>query len=246
MGKHGTEKVKMGSKKKIVIISVVVAVVIIVGLVAGYFLFLRDDGTISKSRIKEDIANSNILSQKIGDYQQEFQIADFTYSTKEEDKQTKVSAKVDLENEVYSIDDLAVNLNYTKDGDDYSVATECNVQSRVLKAKAGLQESYIVKDVQKQYKSATLKNRKTDLEGNKDVITFNVKDADMQGVVTSTYNFDSKNGWNLKKIDDSKLDIKNGKTKTVDVDGVKCYTNSAVKNILLLGTDADSGPRRSD
>ena len=246
MGKHGTEKVKMGSKKKIVIISVVVAVVIIVGLVAGYFLFLRDDGTISKSRIKEDIANSNILSQKIGDYQQEFQIADFTYSTKEEDKQTKVSAKVDLENEVYSIDDLAVNLNYTKDGDDYSVATECNVESRILKAKAGLQESYIMKDVQKQFKSATLKNRKTDLEGNKDVITFNVKDADMQGVVTSTYNFDSKNGWNLKKIDDSKLDIKNGKTKTVDVDGVKCYTNSAVKNILLLGTDADSGPRRSD
>ena len=90
MGKHGTEKVKMGSKKKIVIISVVVAVVIIAGLVAGYFFFLRDDGTISKSRIKEDIANSNILSQKIGDYQQEFQIADFTYSTKEEDKQTAV------------------------------------------------------------------------------------------------------------------------------------------------------------
>ena len=119
MGKHSSEKVKMSSKKKIVIISVVVAAVIIAGLVTGYFLFLRDDGTISKSRIKEDIANSNILSQKIGDYQQEFQIADFTYSTKEEDKQTKVSAKVDLENEVYSIDDLAVNLNYTKDGDDY-------------------------------------------------------------------------------------------------------------------------------
>lgn len=246
MGKHGTEKVKMSSKKKIVIISVVVAVVIIAGLVAGYFLFLRDDGTIEKARIKDDIAGSGILSQKIGDYQQEFEIADFTYSTKEEDNQTKVSARVDLENEVYFIDDFSVELSYTKDNDDYSVATECNVEKRTLKAKAGLQESYIIKDVQKQYKSAKLKNRKTDLEGNKDVITFNVKDSDMQGVVTSTYNFDSKNGWSLKKIDDSKLDIKNGKTKTVDVDGVKCYTNSAVKNILLLGTDADSGPRRSD
>ena len=153
---------------------------------------------------------------------------------------------MDLENEVYSIDDLSVILNYTKENDDYKVTTECDVESRVLEVKAGLQESYILKDVQGQYKSAKIKTRKTDLQGNKDVITFNVKDSDMQGVVTSTYNFDNKNGWSLKKIDDSKLDIKNGKTKTVDVDGVKCYTNSAVKNILLLGTDADSGPRRSD
>ncbi|MGN0475709.1 MAG: LCP family protein [Ruminococcus sp.] len=247
MGKHGTGKVKMSSKKKIVLISIIVAVIIIAGLVASYFLFLRDTGSINKSRIKDDIANTKgLLSQKIGEYEQTFEIADFNYTTEEKDDQTKVSAKVDLENEVYSIDDLSVILNYTKDSDDYKVTTECDVEGRVLKAKAGLQESYILEDVQEQYKSAKLKNRKTDLEGNKDVVTFNVKDSDMQGVVTSTYNFDSKNGWSLKKIDDSKLDIKNGKTKTVDVDGVKCYTNSAVKNILLLGTDADSGPRRSD
>ncbi|MGN1126703.1 MAG: LCP family protein [Ruminococcus sp.] len=247
MGKHGTEKVKMSSKKKIVIISIIVAAVIIAGLVASYFLFLRDTGSISESRIKDDIANTKgLLSQKIGDYQQTFEIKDIAYTTEEKDNQTSVSAKVDLENEVYTIDDLSVALSYTKEKDDYSVATECDIESRVLKAKAGLQESYILKDVQGKYKSAKLKNRKTDLEGNKDVIIFNVKDSDMQGVVTSTYNFDNKNGWSLKKIDDSKLDIKNGKTKTVDVDGVKCYTNSAVKNILLLGTDADSGPRRSD
>ncbi|MGN0460253.1 MAG: LCP family protein [Ruminococcus sp.] len=247
MGKHGTEKVKMSSKKKIVIISIVVAVVIIAGLVASYFLFLRDNGSISKSRIKDDIANTKgVLSKKIGDYQQTFEIADFTYTTEEKDDQTSVSAKVDLENEVYAIDDLSVTLSYTKENGDYKVTTECDAESGALEAKAGLQESYILKDVQSQYKSAKLKNRKTDLEGNKDVITFNVKDSDMQGVVTATYNFDSENGWSLKKIDDSKLDIKNGKTKTVDVDGVKCYTNSAVKNILLLGTDADSGPRRSD
>lgn len=247
MGKHGTEKVKMSSKKKIVFISIIVAVVIIAGLVVSYFLFLRDTGSISESRIKDDIANAKgILSQKIGDYEQTFEIKDLTYTTEEKDNQTNVSAKVDLENEVYSIDDLSVILNYTKENDDYKVTTECDVESRVLEVKAGLQESYILKDVQGQYKSAKLKTRKTDLQGNKDVITFNVKDSDMQGVVTSTYNFDNKNGWSLKKIDDSKLDIKNGKTKTVDVDGVKCYTNSAVKNILLLGTDADSGPRRSD
>ena len=247
MGKHGTEKVKMSSKKKIVFISIIVAVVIIAGLVVSYFLFLRDTGSISESRIKDDIANAKgILSQKIGDYEQTFEIKDLAYTTEEKDNQTNVSAKVDLENEVYSIDDLSVILNYTKENDDYKVTTECDVESRVLEVKAGLQESYILKDVQGQYKSAKIKTRKTDLQGNKDVITFNVKDSDMQGVVTSTYNFDNKNGWSLKKIDDSKLDIKNGKTKTVDVDGVKCYTNSAVKNILLLGTDADSGPRRSD
>lgn len=247
MGKHGTEKVKMSSKKKIVFISIIVAVVIIAGLVVSYFLFLRDTGSISESRIKDDIANAKgILSQKIGDYEQTFEIKDLAYTTEEKDNQTDVSAKVDLENEVYSIDDLSVILNYTKENDDYKVTTECDVESRVLEVKAGLQESYILKDVQGQYKSAKIKTRKTDLQGNKDVITFNVKDSDMQGVVTSTYNFDNKNGWSLKKIDDSKLDIKDGKTKTVDVDGVKCYTNSAVKNILLLGTDADSGPRRSD
>ncbi|MDY4812580.1 MAG: LCP family protein, partial [Ruminococcus sp.] len=247
MGKHGTEKVKMSSKKKIVFISIIVAVVIIAGLVVSYFLFLRDTGSISESRIKDDIANAKgILSQKIGDYEQPFEIKDLAYTTEEKDNQTNVSAKVDLENEVYSIDDLSVALNYTKEKDDYKVTTECDVEGRVLKAKAGLQESYILNDIQSEYKSAKLKNRKTDLEGNKDVITFNVKDSDMQGVVTATYKFDNKNGWSLKKIDDSKLDIKNGETKTVDVDGVKCYTNSAVKNILLLGTDADSGPRRSD
>ena len=164
MGKHGTEKVKMSSKKKIVFISIIVAVVIIAGLVVSYFLFLRDTGSISESRIKDDIANAKgILSQKIGDYEQTFEIKDLAYTTEEKDNQTNVSAKVDLENEVYSIDDLSVVLNYTKEKDDYKVTTECDVESRVLKAKAGLQESYILNDIQSEYKSAKLKNRKTDL-----------------------------------------------------------------------------------
>ena len=69
----------------------------------------------------------------------------------------------------------------------------------------------------------------------------------MSGKLYLNYTFDSKNGWHNGKFDTTGLDIKRGKTTTVKVDGVKCYTNPAVKNIILLGTDApDNGTSRSD
>ncbi len=249
MANHGVKKAK---SKKPIIIGIAAAVVVLALAAGAYFLFFRgEDKTLEKSRILQDIKSAKeVTQQQIGDYPQTFSVKDITYKkekVKEENGTAKVDVTAQLENEIYKIAEYPVSLEYTANGEEYELKSlNCDKENRTLTAVSGFPEDLALKDIQKKYKSAKQKSHKTDLEKGKDKFTFSVNTEDTKGDVVVVYTFDSNDGWVKGKANTDGVDIKNGKTYTVDVDGVKCYTNSAVKNIILLGTDGDTGANRSD
>ncbi len=243
-GKHVTGDVAKKNRKLIIIIAIVLAV-LIAGGVTAYFVFFSDT-SISDMRVKRDITNSDVLKkQTVGKYAFDFDVEDVKINTRSKDK-AKYTATATAENKVYRFDSQQLSVEYKVDGNKYTFDKIEITDRGTLSAVGGMDETVAQKEIEKTYKDVKLSQHKTDLEKGTDKLTYEVKTKDMEGSVSLIYSFDQKDGWILKKTDKSKLEIKDGKTKQVDVDGVKCYTNTAVKNILLLGTDADSGPRRSD
>lgn len=253
MGKYGSEKQKKSNKKLIIIIASAVVVVIAV-LLCLYFFLGGDSLTINEKRIIGDIQKEETLTkQKLQGNVFEFEVDSVTYdknkATSGEDN-IALDVKANLKNETYEVGEFPVVLNYTKNSgkeDEYTLKScDYDMGEITYSAVAGFPEEYAKKVVDNKYKGAELDDHKTDLNKGTDVFTYELKTDEVVGKIVLTYKFDKAKGWVKKDLDTNGLDIKNGKTTTVDVDGVKCYTNPAVKNIILLGTDADEGARRSD
>ncbi len=156
-----------------------------------------------------------------------------------------------MTNDTYEVKGFPVDLKYTKEKDSkesYKLdSISYDLKNIEYTAAGGFPEDYAKEVVNKTYKNAKLDSHTTNLPKKTDKFTFKISNSDMSGKLYLNYTFDSKNGWHNGKFDTTGLDIKKGKTTTVKVDGVKCYTNPAVKNIILLGTDApDNGISRSD
>lgn len=246
-GKYAAASEKKSKKPLVVIIAVFVALVL---AGAGTFFLLNSKGEdttdISETRVIKDIKASDVLlKQSVGKYNFEFDVEKVDIKSKNKNL-TEYTAEADVKNDIYKMDNEVVSVSYTKTGDKYALKSVEIKDTGKLSAVGGLNESIAINEIHKKYKNAKLSSHKTDLEKGKDVFTFTASTKDEKGKVSLTYTFDEKDGWVLDKTDTSKLAIKSGETTTVDVGGVKCYTNSAVKNIMLLGTDADDGPRRSD
>jgi LCP family protein required for cell wall assembly len=244
-GKYANEKTK---SKLPLILAVALAVIIIIGCIGAYFLFFIDDTGIPKSQAEHYIKDSDSLKEfTVGDYVLDFTVSDVKVQDGViENNKTTFSSTVALENEMYSITDLDFTLVYEKNDGNYTVAKEQIGEEYNLSPIGGFDESLALTEIKSTYKNSSVKSHKTDLENKKDTFVFNVTTSDKKGTVKVIYKFDDKDGWIADSTDDKNLNIKNGKTTTVKVDGVSCYTNSAVKNIILLGTDADDGARRSD
>ncbi len=244
-GKYGAVAETKSKKKLIIIISVILAV-IIAGVAVYFVFFTGKDLKMSDSRVTSDIKKSEVLTkQTVGKRAYDFAVDSVELKGANQD-QTVHNAVVTVKNDTYSFENQEVSAEYTIDGEAYKLQKIEITAKGTLKAVGGVDENEATEEIKKTYKNAKLKSHKTDLNKGKDTLIFSATTEDMTGTVTLSYSFDDKNGWVLKKTDKSKMSIKEGKTGQVDVDGVKCYTNSAVKNILLLGTDADDGARRSD
>jgi LCP family protein required for cell wall assembly len=244
-GKYANTKTK---SKFPLILTIVLAAIIIIGCVGAYFLFFMNSGEISKSQVKKDIKSSDNLKEfTIGDYVLDFTVSDVKVKDGvEKDSNISFDSTVALTNQMYSIADLKVTLEYEKKDNAYSVVKEEIGKDYTLSPVGGFDEDLALKEIKSTYKNSSVKSHKTDIDNKKDTFVFNVTTTDKKGTVKVIYKFDDKNGWVADSTDDQNLNIKNGKTTTVKVGGVSCYTNSAVKNIILLGTDADDGARRSD
>lgn len=244
----------MGKKSKIILFSSLGAVALVAIAIVLFFVF-RNPMSLSKSRIVKDLQGEAALtSQKISGFKFDFEVNGIEYDKEKADsgeKELSLTVKTNLKNDTYEVKDFPVDLKYTKsDSSSNSYTLESinyNLEDITYTAVSGFPEKYAKQVIEKSYKGAKLDSHETDLPNKTDNFTFKLSNSDMSGKIYLTYTFDSKKGWQNGKINTKSLDIKNGKTTTVNVDGVKCYTNSAVKNIILLGTDAaDNGISRSD
>ena len=207
----------MGKKSKIILFSILGVVVVAAIAVTLYFV-LRNPMSLSDSRMIKDLQNDKgLASQKISGFNFDFKVDSIDY-----DKDKANSGDEELS--------LTAKADLTNDT--YEVKG-FPVDLKYTKEKDS-KESYKLDSISYDIKKT-------------DKFTFKISNSDMSGKLYLNYTFDSKNGWHNGKFDTTGLDIKKGKTTTVKVDGVKCYTNPAVKNIILLGTDApDNGTSRSD
>lgn len=252
VGNHGTKDKEKTRSKKLLIITITAVVVAVALAVGAYYLFFQNtDEVLDAKRIIKDLSGEkSVTTQKIGKYQQTFAVKETDFKAekvKKENNTAKVAVNAVLEGEIYKITDYPVSLEYTIEEGEYKLKSITNTgDDWVLSAIKGFSEKLARKNIEKDYKQVELTDHKTDLEKGKDTITFKVSTDVLTGKISCIYKFHNSDGWVLKKTDKSNLTFKKGKTHTVDVDGVKCYTNSAVKNIILLGTDADTGARRSD
>lgn len=245
-GKYGAQPEAKSKKKLGIIIAVILAVLVAGGAAAYFMLCPAEDTSMSESRVKKDIMKCESLTkQKVGNYSFEF-TPEVTELKAVNEEKTQYTATVTSKNDIYSLANQSVEASYTKNEDKYTLDKIQLTGTGELTAVGGMDEAIAAKEIKKAYKDAKLKSHKTNLEKGIDTLTYNVTTNDMKGTVSQIYKFNNKNGWIISKTDKSKLGFKSGKTRQVDVDGVKCYTNDAVKNILLLGTDADDGARRSD
>lgn len=244
----------MGKKSKIILFSILGVVVVAAIAVTLYFV-LRNPMSLSESRMVKDLQNDKgLTSQKISGFNFDFKVESIDYDKNKAnsgDEELSLTAKADLTNDTYEVKGFPVDLKYTKEKDSkesYKLdSISYDLKNIEYTAVGGFPEDYAKEVVNKTYKNAKLDSHTTDLPKKTDKFTFKISNSDMSGKLYLNYTFDSKNGWHNGKFDTTGLDIKRGKTTTVKVDGVKCYTNPAVKNIILLGTDApDNGTSRSD
>ena len=233
----------MGKKSKIILFSVIGVVVVAAIAITLYFV-LRNPMSLSESRMIKDLQNDKGLSsQNISGFNFDFKVDSIDYDKDKAnsgDEELSLTAKADLTNETYEVKGFPVDLKYTKEKDSkdsYKLdSISYDLKSIEYTAVGGFPEDYAKEVVNKTYKNAKLDSHTTNLPKKTDKFTFKISNSDMSGKLYLNYTFDSKTGWHNGKFDTTGLDIKRGKTTTVKVDGVKCYTNPAVKNIILLGT----------
>lgn len=252
--KHNSEKEKkLFSKinKKIIIIAA--GIVAVIGIVVALIIIFSGKeykALPTESQIKADMEADKSISQvavgkkvykfKISDYEK---VKDAAQPDKDNPEKYDIWVTISRESDIYGIKPVDYKVSYEKSG------AALKYKSAQLLSKdisftplSGVNKDTALKIVKKKFKKAKFKEQKTDLEKGTDSIVFTVDDKEYKGSVAAVYKFDSKKGWQFKKIDETKLGFQKGVTHKEN----GLYTNSNIKNVLFLGVDSNDGSGRSD
>jgi len=240
------------NKKKIIIASIIASVVLIFATVfglisAGVISFSNSDDITEEviiTDLNKDKAVTNVMIDK---NEVEFSVASIDVKSKEVDDKTKnCTINLDLVRSNDEIEIVATNYNvvYKKSAGvyRYDSATLTREADITLKPLTGVSAETALKKVSKTYEGLTFAKQDTDLEKGVDKIYFNVENDTNTGTICVVYNFDTSKGWKFKKVNEDELGFKEGVSHKKD----GLYTNSAVRNIMFYGIDAEGYGGRSD
>lgn len=240
------------NKMKIIIISAIAAVVLIIAAVAGLFasgIFSSHDANeITEEVIITDLnKDAAITTVKVGEKDVEFSVSSVEIKDKtisDENSDCIFNVSVIRRNEQLEVNPVDYDVVYKSSfsGYEYKSATAMDGAEITLKPLTGADVELAHKKVAKIYDGLTFKKHDTDLEKGVDKIYFNIDNDTNEGSVCVIYNFDETKGWKFKEINEDELGFKAGVSHKED----GLYTNSAVRNIMFFGVDAEGYSGRSD
>ena len=234
-------------KKLIIIISAVVALLVIVGVCLLIFMPEKIETPTKKQIISALNKDTTITEVKINKETLSFKVKKLEILSdslsKEKDKYTVV-ANVVRENDMYRLSPAEYTINFVKNDKIYEYkSAQMNGEYEIsLIPLVGYPRALAEKEIGKQYKGIKFQKQVSDLEKGIDKIYFNINNDEMTGTIVAIYKFDEKTGWKFKKINNDKLNYRPGITHKKN----GLYTNTAVKNIMFFGIDADGYGGRSD
>lgn len=237
---------KKKSKKPLIIVLIILGVLIVAGAcVAAYFLFFKTPDKPTNSEIIKALnADKSVSEVKVGENNYNFTVKqlDNIKDNLTRDVYT-CNLSVTRECDVYGISPVDYTVTFKKSGSEFKYdSAKTDVKKLSFYAVSGVEQKLADDKVHTYYKEAKFKQRDTKLDQNVDRLYYTVNNKEYDGIVVIRYDFSKEKGWVFKKFSDKKLEFKKGVTHKEN----GLLSNSAVKNILFLGVDSDTGVGRSD
>lgn len=240
------EPKKKKSKKPLIIIAVIVCVLIAAGAAVGaYFMLFKAPEKPTNGQLLSDLnSDESITKAKVGDKDYDFKVVKIDKAKEKSDNEKYTcDISVTRECDIYGINPVDYSVTYKKSGSVYKYDSASTKADKLeFYAVSGVEEDIATAKVKKFYKDAKYKQRDTKLDKGVDRLYYTVNNDEYDGIVAIRYDFSKEKGWVYKKFSDKKLKFKKGVTHKKN----GLLTNSAVKNILFLGVDSDTGVGRSD
>lgn len=248
MGEHNSQtENKKTSKKWLVILLSITA---LIGLGVGGYFYFNPYINFDTAQAEKDIRLAPCCRQfKVGEYKFKFIVKDISpdSETVKDSSGLTYTTTVTLSCSTYRVEDLKVTAEYIGDNSQgYTLKEVTCGKHYTLTAVSGFDEDLAIKKATELYGKATIRSHSTVLSKGEDTIRMAVNSAKNNGIITMHYIFDSVEGWILTEINDDNISKKAQHTKTLKEGSNQLFSNPAVRNIMLFGTDADYDPRRSD
>lgn len=241
----GNKKAKK-SKKPLIIVLIIVGVLVIAGAAAAsYFFFFYTPDKPTNGQIIEALNGDKSISEvNVGKRKYTFFVKQMEKGKDSiNNKEYKCNVSLTRECDVYGITPVNYTVTFKKSGTEFKYdSAKAETDKVEFYAVSGVEEEIATAKIHKRYKDAKFKQRDTKIDKNVDRLYYTVDNDEYEGILAIRYDFSKTQGWVYKKFSDKKLEFKKGKTHKVN----GLLTNSAVKNILFLGVDSDSGVGRSD